>query len=175
MLLRPLTLADEPPFLAALATYPPNDPTPFSFLYTPGMPFDHHLALLDQHARGLHLPENRVPSTMLYAFLETTIVGRVSIRHRLNDFLRHTGGHVGFTVAPPHRRRGHATEMLRLALPYCQALGLTEIMLTYDESNTASAKVIEKNGGRLVERYHDTHTNTPSRRYTIMIAPTPPA
>ena len=44
------------------------------------------------------------------------VVGRVSVRHRLDDWLRHEGGHIGYAVVPGERRQGYATEILRQAL-----------------------------------------------------------
>jgi predicted acetyltransferase len=92
-----------------------------------------------------------VPSTHLWAVADGAFVGRVSIRHELNDALRAEGGHVGYDTVPSFRGRGVATEMLRQALPVARALGLTEVLLTCDDTNAASIRVIERNGGSLRE------------------------
>ena len=65
---------------------------------------------------GVDLPEDRVPDTMLYAFLGDHIIGRVSIRHELNSNLRRRGGHIGYAVAPRFRRLGYAGEMINQGL-----------------------------------------------------------
>lgn len=62
-------------------------------------------------------------------------------------------GHVGYSVVPWKRRRGYATRALRLVLPYARSEGLAHIDLTTDADNRASRRVIEANGGRLVERF----------------------
>ncbi len=74
-------------------------------------------------------------------------LGRVHIRHRLTPHLRDVGGHVGYYVVPPERRRGHATAMLAAALPVAARLGLERVLLTCDVDNTASRRVIESAGG----------------------------
>ncbi|WP_188310213.1 hypothetical protein [Streptomyces sp. CBMA123] len=51
--------------------------------------------------------------------------------------------------APPPPPR-HATAMLAAALPVAAAPGVTGALLTCNETNTASRRVIEANGGRLV-------------------------
>jgi predicted acetyltransferase len=91
-------------------------------------------------------------------------VGRVSIHHELNDALRVEGGHIGYDTVPSFRGRGVATEMLRQALPFARALGLNEVLLTCDDTNAASIRVIERNGGSLRET-KVLATNRPLKRY----------
>ena len=105
-----------------------------------------------------------VPTTHLWAVTEEEFVGRISIRHELNDALRVEGGHIGYDTVPSFRGRGVATEMLRQALPVARSLGLTAVLLTCDESNAASIRVIEKNGGSLRET-KSLGTNRPLKRY----------
>jgi predicted acetyltransferase len=56
-------------------------------------------------------------------------------------------------VVPWKRGRGYATLALRLLLPEAGALGLEYVELTTDPANAASRRVIEANGGLLVERF----------------------
>jgi predicted acetyltransferase len=93
-----------------------------------------------------------VPKTHLWAVMEEQFVGRLSIHHELNDALRSEGGHIGYDTVPSFRGRGVATEMLRQALPAARALGLTEVLLTCDDTNEASIRVIENSGGKLREK-----------------------
>ncbi|MEU6352879.1 GNAT family N-acetyltransferase [Streptomyces sp. NPDC047072] len=76
-------------------------------------------------------------------------IGRIQVRHRLTPHLRDYGGHIGYGVRPTARRRGHATAMLREALPHARALGLGRVLVTCDVVNIGSRKVIEANGGVL--------------------------
>jgi predicted acetyltransferase len=62
-------------------------------------------------------------------------------------------GHVGFSVVPWKRRRGYATEALRMLLPEARAEGLDYLEVTTDPENLASRKVIEANGGVFVEQF----------------------
>lgn len=105
--------------------------------------------------------ETLVPASHYWALASgDEFVGRITIRHELNDALRIEGGHIGYDTAPSSRGRGVATEMLRQALPLARGLGLSMVLLTCDDTNAASIRVIEKNGGRL-ER---TATIAPERR-----------
>ncbi len=108
--------------------------------------------------------ETLVPKTHLWAVMEERFVGRISIHHELSDALRVEGGHIGYDTVPSFRGRGVATEMLRQALPWTRALGLTEVLLTCDDTNAASVRVIERNGGSWRET-RALATNRPLKRY----------
>ncbi|RII08693.1 Acetyltransferase (GNAT) family protein [Streptomyces sp. YIM 130001] len=94
-------------------------------------------------------PEGFVPATWYWYVDGPTFLGRIQIRHRLTPLLRDYGGHVGYGVRPTARRLGHARAMLREVLSYAQALGLDEVLLTCEVTNTGSRKVIEGCGGVL--------------------------
>lgn len=65
----------------------------------------------------------------------------------------HVLGHVGFSIVPWRRRRGHATAALAAVLPEVRELGLPNVEHATDVDNVASQKVITTNGGLLVERF----------------------
>ena len=108
--------------------------------------------------------ETLVPKTHLWAVAGEQLVGRISIHHELNDALRVEGGHIGYDTVPSFRGRGVATEMLHQALPAARALGLTAVLVTCDDTNAASIRVIEANGGSLRET-KALHPNRPLKRY----------
>src|ERR1700753_3436568 len=65
-----------------------------------------------------------VPSTAYWYVAGREYLGTLIIRHRLTPELSQIGGHIGYHVVPPWRRRGHATRMLAAGLAQCRALGL---------------------------------------------------
>ena len=113
--------------------------------------------------------ETSVPTTHLWALAEEQFVGRISLHHELNDALRVEGGHIGYDTVPSFRGRGVATEMLRQVLPVARALGLTAVLVTCDDTNAASIRVIEKNGGSLRET-RALGGNRRKRYYGILLA-----
>src|SRR5215510_2910285 len=99
IVLRKLTDADAQAFQAAYDATAATDPR-FASGFDPHQPFAAYLALLNDYERGLRLPENHVPSTTYWGFLDGALVGRLMLRHFLNDRLRLTGGNIGYVVIP---------------------------------------------------------------------------
>jgi predicted acetyltransferase len=93
------------------------------------------------------LPEGIVPASFYWWVEGETYLGRLSIRHSLTQWLLDFGGHIGYVVRPSARRQGHATRMLAAALPIASSLGLDPVLLTCDDTNEPSRRVIEANGG----------------------------
>ena len=75
------------------------------------------------------------------------IIGIIDLRHTLNDFLKNLGN-CGYSVRPSERRKGYATEMLRLLLPIAKDAGMEELHLSVERDNEASIKTIMRNGGK---------------------------
>lgn len=92
-------------------------------------------------------PAGFVPSTILWWIEGEEFLGRLSIRHRMTRRLLDWGGSIGYEVRPSARRRGHATAMLRAALPLAHRLGFDPVLITCDHDNVGSRKVIEACGG----------------------------
>ena len=127
------------------------------------MPWPEYLEILGHESTGTNLKEGRVPSTFLIAEIDGNLVGRTSIRHELNDFLLSVGGHIGYGVRPSYRRQGFATEILRQSLTYIHGLGVKEVLVTCDDDNFGSIKVIESQGGILENKVE--FEGTLKRRY----------
>ncbi len=165
--LRDLRPDDEAAFVAAHTEMAAED-FPFAFGYQPGMPWAAYLTGLDVQRSGRELPTPRmVPHTFLVADVDGEIIGRTSIRHELNDFLAHEGGHIGYCVLPQHRRRGYATEILRQSLVRAATVGIDRALVTCDDDNIGSATVIERRGGTFDGLVTDTESGKPKRRYWI--------
>jgi Predicted acetyltransferase len=111
--------------------------------------------------KGINLEEGRVPDTYYFLWVDDTPVGIFKLRHYLNDWLRENAGHVGYSIAEEYRGHGYATEGLRLIMEEARKLPIDtdELYLSALKTNTASLKVQQKNGAKIV-REDDEHYYT---------------
>ena len=139
---------------------------PFCLAWEDGDTFADYVARLERIQRGDPPMGRYVEATFLLAEVDREAIGRTSIRHRLNDFLRHEGGHIGYCVLPPHRRQGYASEILRQSLEHVHAIGVDPVLVTCDDDNMGSATIIERAGG-ILEDLVESESGTQTRRYWI--------
>ena len=90
------------------------------------------------------VPEGLIPSSTYLGVREKDnyIVGMIDIRHYLNEYLTQVGGNIGYSVRKTERNKGYAKQMLKLALEKCRDLKMKKVLITCDEDNIASEKVI---------------------------------
>lgn len=98
------------------------------------------------------VPRDKVSESKLWLVDGDKFIGRVSIRHRLNKKLKQFGGHVGYVIRPSERKKGYGLKILKLSLYKAKHLGLDKVLVTCDDDNIASQKIIEKNGGQLKKK-----------------------
>ena len=105
-----------------------------------------------KNERGLN--PDRVGSDFYWLVDEESehFVGEVTIRHRLNDALRRRGGHIGYGIRYSEWNKGYGTLLLKLALKKARERGITDIMITCNDDNYGSAKVMENNGMILMDK-----------------------
>ena len=116
--------------------------------------FERYLEQLEMYRSGKNLSADRVRATTFFLLADDKLIGRGDLRHQLNDFLAVMGGHIGYDVRPSERRKGYGSLILQLTLEKARAIGLDKVFLTCDADNIASARIIEKHGGKL-DRPHD--------------------
>lgn len=168
MILRRLELSDEKAFKKSVEDWEPNLGFEYYRGYVPGMNYQSYLSLLSDREKGVDLPEGFVSETSLFGFLaDGSIVGRLSIRHELNDFLFKIGGHIGYGVLPPFRKNGYAKEMLKQSLNFVRDLKINKALLTCDDDNVGSIKTIEACNGVLENKINQKEGLPLKRRYWI--------
>ena len=134
--------------------------------------------LVDREAKGgpVRLPDGsmvaRLPGYMRWLW-DGEFCGAIGFRWQRGTAALppHCLGHIGYAVVPWKQRLGYATSALRQLLPEAAAEGLSCVEITTDPENIASQRVIEANGGRLVERFFKPQQfgGTPGLRYRIAL------
>lgn len=165
LVLRRLALTDEADITAAVAEFEAENGM-WSYRYRPDIDWPAYVDLVHGWEDGLGLPADFVAHADLVADVDGVVVGRSSIRYELKGFLVTHGGHIGYAVRPQHRGRGYATEILRQSVDILRARGVERILVTCDDDNLASAKVIEANGG-VLESVVPGLAEVPKRRYWL--------
>ena len=119
------------------------------------------------------LKPNRVLSYDYFAVDDDKFIGIIHIRIELTPFLLSYGGHIGYGVNPKYWRQGYGTELLRIGLIRIKELIKDDrVLVTCDDDNIGSAKIIENNGGILenkVMNLDDEGVEVLTRRYWIKI------
>ena len=110
---------------------------------------DEWLKSINEIEQGLN--SKLVPTTYYLILSDDEVVGNISIRHYLTKDLEEFGGHIGYSIKPSARRKGFATEALRLILELYKDR-YDEILIMCEDDNIASNKTILANGGILINK-----------------------
>ncbi len=106
------------------------------------------LAHFDDMRHARNLPAGWVGATTYWLVDDEAqrFLGQIDIRHELTESLLRYGGHIGYAVRLGEWGKGYGTLMLSLALPFAKEQGITRCLITCDDDNPGSARVMEKNG-----------------------------
>ncbi len=132
--------------------------------------FDLYLNWCRNEGKVDDLDLNRAPQTTYWIVVNKKIaVGKLTLRHRLTPKLEKLGGHFGYEIRSSFRKRGIATKAFALGLKEIKKLGLNEVIVTCDDDNVGSIRVLESNGGQLVETYELSDWPKPVRKYHFVL------
>lgn len=118
------------------------------------------------------LPPSYVPSYDYFAVDDDKFIGIIHIRVRLTENLLKYGGHIGYGINPIYWRQGYGTKILKLGLEKAKELiEENNVLITCDDDNIGSYKIIENNGGLLENKVinFDAGEKFLTRRYWIKL------
>ena len=100
---------------------------------------------------------------------ENEFIGRLNIRHALNENLLVTAGNLGFEVVPKYQRKGYASFMLNFGLDFFRKnTDADRVLLITDDTNFRTVKLLEKHHGILEDKIQRPD-NRLARRYWISL------
>lgn len=133
--------------------------------------FENNFDALLERYRNEEISENledgRVASSQFWVVDGDVWLGRFSLRHELNDRLRQYGGHLGYYLIPSARKKGIGTWAMGEVLKEAKKLGLDRLLVTCDEENIPSQKLIEKFGGVHEDTIPSLETGRPLMRWWV--------
>jgi predicted acetyltransferase len=135
-----------------------------------GKNFSEYIKKLLDESKGKNLPKGYVPQSTYWLIDKGEFIGRGSVRHNMTDFLLREGGLIGYDIRPSKRKMGYGKEILKLILVKAKKLGLKEVLVSCDENNIGSRKIIESNGGILENKLNTQNGKGIKLRYWISVS-----
>ena len=107
---------------------------------------------VDNFRRGIDVPPGYVPGSSFWLVDGRHYLGSGDVRHYLNDSLRRLGGNIGYSIRPAAWGLGLGTRQLAMLLDEAALLRICRPIVTCFDANIASVRIIEKNGGVLLNK-----------------------
>lgn len=104
-----------------------------------------------EYSKGINLSTNLVPQTIYWLFIDDKPVGYGKLRDYLNEVLKEHGGHIGYTIRPSARNKGYGKIILEKLIEEAKRKKIEEALITCQETNIRSRRVIEHNNGQLID------------------------
>ena len=132
---------------------------------------EEYIQLCKNYERHEGCPDHLVPATQFLYIRKNDdrLIGMIQVRHRFNDYLEKYAGHIGYSVRPNKRCKGHAKEMLKMTLPFCRELGIRKVLISCIDGNIGSEKTIRANGGIYESTVHNPDNNVYLKRFWITL------
>lgn len=129
--------------------------------------YDNWLIEMQNRHLGENLPEGYVRENFYLCYEGNELIGVLSLKFELTDFLFNYGGHIGYAVRPSKQKRGYATQILKQGLDIAKDLGFERVLCVCNEDNYASQKVVLKNNGVYENELYDPDEDVMVKRYWI--------
>lgn len=115
----------------------------------------------------------RLPTSEYELLDGDVVVGKIQIRHNPSHGVgipENMASHIYYEILPEHRSKGYGKQILTLSLAEAKKIGLKEISITCMEDNIGSKKIIEANGGVLVENAMIPEEGKKMLKYQILLS-----
>jgi len=153
--LRQPVLSDKQEFLAFISEWGDEKLIIPAAVQLKGRSYEQFISELPLREKGLIDMDKLVPdNTYILVDKKNHIYGALNFRHTLNDYLMQYGGHIGYGIRPSERGKGFGNMILKEGLEIAKKFGLDKVLITCDEQNIPSARVIQGNGGKFENKVY---------------------
>lgn len=118
---------------------------------------------------GIGLKPEQVPVTRYWLIDKGVYIGTLGLRTKLTKKTKNYEGNIGYYIRPSQRKKGYGKEILRLGLLKAKDQGLNKVYLNCSDENKGSIKIIEANGGKLIERVKTEEGKPETLRFLVSI------
>ena len=145
-------------------------PWPLNLKYHTEEYFEEMLNRIQEVENGKNLGEYASSTTYwLYDEEKDKLLGESNLRHYLTEEGYKLWGHIGYGIRPSERKKGYATEILKLTLKEAKKYNIKRVLLGAYTGNIGSWKVMEKCGGKFKNIVIEEETGLPVKKYWISL------
>lgn len=145
-------------------------PWPLHLKYHTKECFSEMITRVEEVERGENLGEYASSTTYwLYDDEKNKLLGASNLRHYLTKEGLKLWGHIGYGIRPSERKKGYATQLLKLTMQEAKKKNIDKVLLGAYTGNIGSWKVMEKCKGKLENIVIEEETGLPVKRYWIEI------
>ena len=138
---------------------------------TDGSAFPYFVRTCIKHSQGIGLGISVSPYTRYFLVDDSGVIyAQGDVRHKKTRETVTLQGQIGYGVLPSKRKCGYGTLMCSFLLEEAKKLGFKDLIITCRDDNIGSQKIIEKNGGKLIETVFSKEDNTYMRRYNVILS-----
>ncbi len=107
---------------------------------------------IDNHSKGIDLPEGWIPYTTYILYIDNIPVGYGRVRHSSSEYPETVvgAGNLGYGISKQYRRNGYGNILFKELLKRCKEYGYNEIKLFPLKSNEATVRIMINNGGKII-------------------------
>ena len=130
--------------------------------------FEEFVTDLTNSSKGINIAEGWVPCSSYWLVDNSEeVIGVIRIRHRVDSDFLEMIGHIGYEIKSTRRKEGNGSKLLELGLIEARKIGLEKVLITCDEDNIGSKRIIEKFNGKYIKSIVDDESGKNKLQYEV--------
>ncbi len=130
--------------------------------------FEEFVTDLTNSSKGINIQKGWSPCSSYWLIDDSCeVVGVIRIRHRVDSDYLQMIGHIGYEIKSCRRKEGFGSKLLELGLAEAGKLGLEKVLITCNEDNIGSLRIIEKFNGAYKQSFIEGKTGKNVLQYEV--------